>query len=156
MKAFRFTLEAVQTLRKRQEHQATELYVRSMLARQQAADLVESVREQILINQREMNRLLSAGCTASAAFQASTYQCALEKRLDERILALSQAERRVNAAFQAMLSARRQTKIVEKYRQKQLAHHQRNALREDQKLLDDLASRRAGSILSWNSPEVLP
>jgi hypothetical protein len=39
MKAFRFTLEAVRTLRQRQEHEALEHYARALLARQQVLDL---------------------------------------------------------------------------------------------------------------------
>jgi hypothetical protein len=65
MKAFRFTLEAVQTLRHRQEQQAMETYVHSLLARQQVLDRLEAARELILLNQQEINRLLAAGCAAS-------------------------------------------------------------------------------------------
>ena len=153
MKAFRFTLEAVQTLRHRQEQQAMETYVHSLLARQQAADRLEAARGQILLNQQEINRLLAAGCAASRLAQAHLYERALEERQTDLILALTMAERRLQAAFQAMIAARQRRKIVEKLRAKQQARHQRDEWREEQKLLDDLASRRGRPILAWNSAE---
>jgi flagellar export protein FliJ len=52
-----------------------------------------------------------------------------------------------------MLTARQRRKIVENLRVKQHAHHQRAEWREEQKLLDDLASRRGRPILAWKPEE---
>jgi flagellar export protein FliJ len=150
MKAFRFTLEAVQVLRHRQEQQAMERYVHALLARQQVLDRLETARERIRLNQQEMNRLLAASCAAARLAQAHLYELALEKQQAEQVLALAKAERRVQAAFQAMLTARQRRKIVETFRAKQHARHQRAEWREEQKLLDDLASRRGRPILAWH------
>lgn len=130
-----------------------ETYVRALLARQQVLDRLEAVREQIRRNQQEINRLLQARCAASLLAQASHYESALEKQQAEHILALALAERRVQATFQSMLTARQRRKIVENFRAKQLSRHQRAEWREEQKLLDDLASRRARPILAWNREE---
>ena len=150
MKAFRFTLEAVQILRHRQEQQAMETYVHALLARQQVLARLEAARERIRLNQQEMNRLLAAGCAAARLAQVHLYERALEKQQAEQVLALAQAERRVQATFQAMLTARQRRKMVESFRAKQHARHQRAEWREEQKLLDDLASRRARPILAWH------
>ena len=133
-----------------------EQYVQALLARQQAVDHLETIREQINCNQLEMNRLLTGRCTAGQAEQVSLYQRSLEKQQDDRVAALALAERRVNLTFQAMLAARQQCKIVETYRHKQQSRHQREELRQEQKLLDDLASRRARSIFSLNPISTLP
>ena len=132
-----------------------EQYVKALLARQQAIDYLEAIRGRIHLNQQEINQLLSAGCTAVRAAQAHQFQRLLDKQQEDRIATLALAERRVNAAFQAMIQARQQLKVVENYRDKQVAKYERDVLREDQKLLDDLASRRTGSILSWNPSESL-
>jgi flagellar export protein FliJ len=150
MKAFRFTLEAVQTLRHRQEQQAMEIYVHALLARQQVLDRLEAVQDQIRLNQQEMKRLLAAACAASQLAQASQYERALEKQQAEQILALALAERRVQNTFQAMLAARQRNKMIENLRAGQHARHQRAEWREEQKLLDDLASRRGRPILAWH------
>jgi flagellar export protein FliJ len=141
MKAFRFTLQAVQTVRHRQEQQAMETYVHALLARQKA--------------QEEMNRLLSAPCAATPLAQVSQYERALEGRQAEQALAVALAERRVQNALQAMLAARQRAKMVGNLRAKQLDRHQRAEWREDQKLLDDLASRRGRPILAWRPEEAV-
>ncbi|MGA2540484.1 MAG: flagellar export protein FliJ [Verrucomicrobiota bacterium] len=153
MKAFQFTLQAVQTLRHRQEQQAMETYVHALLARQQVLDRLETVRDQIRRNQREMNRLLLSATAASPLAQASQYERALEDQQAQHVVALALAERRVQNTFQAMLTARQRRKIVENLRVKQHAHHQRAEWREEQKLLDDLASRRGRPILAWKPEE---
>ena len=78
------------------------------------------------------------------------YHRALEKRRDDFITALGVAERRVNVALQAMLVARREREIVDKFFDKQKARHQREQVKAEQKFLDDLAGRRSASILAWN------
>lgn len=130
-----------------------ETYVHSLLARQQAADRLETARGLILLNQQEINRLLAHGCAASLLAQAHLYELALEKQQTDLILALTLAERRLQAAFQAMIAARQRRKMVENLRAKQQARHQRDEWREEQKLLDDFASRRGRPILAWNSAE---
>jgi len=153
MRAFRFTLNAVQVLRHRQEQQAMDIYVRALLGRQQALDRLENAREQIRRNQEEINRLLAAGCAASRLAQVHQYERALEKQQADLVLALALAERRVQTAFQSMLAARQRRKMVETFRAKQLARHQRTEWREEQKLLDDLASRRGRPLLAWHPEE---
>ncbi len=150
MKAFHFSLEAVQTVRQRQEQQAMEQYVRALLARQQALDQLDLIRDRILQNHQELNRLLSAGCTAAVVTQAHHFERALQKQQADRLASLALVERRVNAAFQAMILARQKRKTVESFRKRQLARHQRAENREEQKMLDDLASRRERSIFAWN------
>jgi flagellar export protein FliJ len=153
MKAFRFTLEAVQTVRHRQEQQAMETYVHALLARQQVLDRLEMARERIRRNQQEIVRLLAAPCAAAQLAQAGQFERALEKQQADLVAALAQAERRVQATFQAMLAARQRRKMVESFRAKQYARHQRAEWREEQKVTDDLASRRGRSILAWHSEE---
>ncbi len=155
MKPFQFTLQAVQTLRHRQAQQAMEIYVHALLARQQVLDRLESVREQIRRNQQEINRLLLSACAAAPLAQASQYERVLEDQQAQQVVALALAERRVQNTFQAMLTARRRRKMVESFRAKQQARHQRAEWREEQKLLDDLASRRGRPILVWK-PEEAP
>jgi len=132
-----------------------ETYVHALLARQQVLGRLEAVREQIRRNQQEMNRLLASACAASRLAQAGQYERALEEQQAEQVVALALAERRVQNTFQAMLTARQRRKMVGNFRAKQLARHERAEWREEQKLLDDLASRRGRPILAWK-PEEAP
>jgi flagellar export protein FliJ len=155
MKAFHFTLEAVRTLRQRQEQATMEQYAQALLVRQQALDRLAAAQNELTVCAENLRAKLIAGCTASDAAQANEYHRSLARRRDECGAQLGLAERRVNAALQAMLGARQQREIVDKYFDKQKSRHQREVLREEQKLLDDLAGRRGNSILTWNPTESL-
>jgi flagellar export protein FliJ len=150
MKKFCFTLEAVRTLRRRQEHLAVDEYVRALLARQKALDVVDDIQRQLEHNRTELARMLSAGCTADHAFQLGNYHRFLEKQREQLQAALAGAEHRLAGAFQGMLVARQQREIVEAYRKKQQARYQRDLSREDQKAIDESAARTGASTLSWN------
>jgi flagellar export protein FliJ len=148
MKAFRFTLEAVRTIRQRQENEALEFYARALLARQHALDSLEAIHRLIGDDFARTRQLLALGCTAAQAAQAQNYHRSLERMREDAVAALEQAERRVKAASQAMLTARQQREIVDIYREKQQAVHQRAELREEQKTLDEFANRRVNPLHS--------
>lgn len=100
------------------EQEALQDYVRALLARQQAIDLLDTIHQQIKQIWTVMRKLLdgagAAGRAAQAvriaraalATQAQTSYHLLEKRREECIAALHQAERRANAALHALLAAR--------------------------------------------------
>jgi len=148
MKAFRFTLEAVRTLRQRQEREALEDYIRALLDRQQVLQLLEAVDQSIARDFAQMRQLRAGGCTGAQAAQAQNYHCSLEMMRDNRLADLGDAERRVNEASKAMLVARRQREMVEVYREKQQAVHQRLEWREEQKIMDEFAIRRVTALSS--------
>src|ERR1700761_6058518 len=142
MKAFHFTLEAVRVLRQRQENDALEKYARALAVRQQALDALEAARESLQAHWAEMRRQLARHCSAVQASQLHQRQSVLEQRQQECVAALRAAERGVNGASQGMLLARQRREIVDTFRDKQLARHQRLAARAEQTALDELAIRR--------------
>lgn len=150
MKPFHFTLESVRIVRQRHEQDAMDLYARTLLMRQQAVERLEAVQQLLRAGWQELRQLMARGCQAANAARMHEYHRSLEKRRDECVAALGVAERRVNAAFQAMIAARREREVVDKCFDKQKARHQREQVRVEQKFLDDLAGRRTASILSWN------
>ncbi len=100
------------------EQEALQKYVRALLARQQALDLLETIHQQIKQIWTVMRKLLdgagAAGRAAQAvriaraalATQAQNSYHLLEKRREECVAALHQAERRANTALHAMLASR--------------------------------------------------
>jgi flagellar export protein FliJ len=156
MKAFHFTLEAVRTLRQRQEQNSMEQYAQSLIARQQAIDRLASVEHALSVCWEELRGQLAGSCSASKVAQAHDYQRSLAKRREECVAALGNAERRVNAALQTMLAARQQREIVDKCSDKQKAGYQREVVRAEQKFLDDLGGRRSNSMLAWNPGQISP
>jgi flagellar export protein FliJ len=150
MKPFKFTLESVRILRQRKEQEAMDHYARMLLARRQAVERMETAQGQVSAGWQALRNLVNQGCEAAKAAQMQMYQRALKSLLDECIVAVGVAERRVNAAQQAMLMARQQREIVDSCFDKQKARHQRETARAEQKFLDDLAGRRSASMFAWN------
>ena len=153
MKPFHFTLEAVGTVRQRQEQKAMEHYAQSLIARRRAVDRLEAVERELNGCWQDWRRRLAGGCAAGEAAQAHAYQRSLAQRREECALALETAEQQVNATLHGMLLARQQREIVDKCFDKQKARHRREQARGEQKFLDDLAGRRGNSILAWKSAE---
>jgi hypothetical protein len=101
-----------------QEPAALQQYVHALLARQHALDLLDTIHQQINQVWATIRKLLeSTGAAvratqavrvarAAQAVQAKNSYRSLERRREECIAALHQAERRANAALQAMLAAR--------------------------------------------------
>src|ERR1700759_225841 len=108
MKEFHFTLDAVLTLRQRQEQKAMEQYAQALLVRQQALERLALVEHQLDGGYQELRAQLAKGCEATLISQAQDYHRSLTKRRDDCAAAVGVAERRVNAALQAMLSTRQQ------------------------------------------------
>jgi flagellar export protein FliJ len=156
MKPFRFTLEAVRIVRQRHEQLAMEEYAQALFSSRQAEDQLEAVRRELDAGCEELRKLLAKSCPVSKAAQTQQYLKSVEKRLNECARALEQAKLRADAALDAMLAARQQREIVDKFFARQKTRHEREELREEQKLLDELAGRRPTSILSWNPTGAMP
>ena len=153
MKAFHFTLESVLTLRQRQDQEATGKYAQSLLAQQQVLARLETAERELSNCWRELRAQLMTGCTASQAAQGQAYHRSLEKRREECAVQLRVEERRVNAALRAMLAARQQREVVDKFFDKQKKRHDYGCLQEERKLMDEFAPRRAASRMSWSRAE---
>ena len=142
MKAFKFTLEAVRTLRTRQEKNALEQYGKAVKTREQAVALLWKAREELgKIFQERMN--LSEGAAASDLAQLERWTGEVATRERECLQNVQLASMRVEDAWQDLLKARQEREIVEKFLDRQRERYDRALDREEQKSLDELASRQA-------------
>jgi flagellar export protein FliJ len=155
MKAFRFTLESVLTLRQRQEQVAMSHYAQSLLAHQQASARLEAAQRELNANLQELRERITEGFAASQAAQAHGYIQLLEKNRQKCAAELKVAESRKNFAMQTMLVARQQREVVDKFFERQKKRYDYERAREEQKTLDSLPQRRVG-VLSWNQSEGMP
>ena len=142
MKPFRFALEAAATVRQRIEGEALETYARALLIQQQALRHFETAQRQLDAVWNQLRRELGAGCPAVKMTRLRGHAESLEDERKRRETALQQAERAVHHSLQRMLAARQQREVVEKFRGRQLARHDRDVASETQKFLDELATQR--------------
>lgn len=148
MKSFRFSLQAVLTLRQRQERFALEAHAAALLARHQALERVRLAERELSAAWSELRRRQDTGCSAAELAQASAFSQSLSRRRDEVISALALSERGVNVSLKNLLEMRRQREIVDACHDKQKVAHQREMARQQNRLLDDLAGRRFTPLLA--------
>ena len=151
MKRFRFTLQALHTLRQRQENVALEHYGAALLHRQDALRLLQRAENDLAQTWLDLQQHLQAGCDAALALQARSLCAAVEERRTRAHQDLGQAELDVQRTFAAMIEARRQREIVDKLHDRQLRAHEHAAAVTEHKLLDELALRRLPAALDWRS-----
>ena len=151
MKPFRFALEAVATVRKRAEGETLESYAQALLFRQHAWSQFEAAERELNAAWNQLRQELGTGCAAEKMTWLRRHAEALEEEHKQRLAALQQAERVMHQALQRMLAARHQREVVDKVRGHQRARHDRDAARETQKFLDELAAQRATPALAWRT-----
>jgi flagellar FliJ protein len=148
VKTFHFNLQALQTLRQRQEQKALEQYGQAVSARQSAFEKFEAVRKHCEASWALCREQITHGATAAQLAQAEAYCFSVEEQKKQCEAAVNQAQTVVDERWQTLLAARQQREAVDKYREHQFERYERELLREEQKLLDDVASRRA-PVATW-------
>jgi len=141
MKRFQFNLQAVLTLRQREEQNAMDAYAKELLGRQQALVRLAEVEAEIDRTRTEWRQSAADGCSAFKLVQAQLSYAKLSDRRDLCARNLSEAERRTSACLAAMLEGRQKRRIVDKYYDKRRAEFDRGVMTMEQKESDDLAGR---------------
>src|SRR5438105_835502 len=136
MKRFRFSLEAVLTVRQRAERETLTRYGEALLARQRALDFLAIVHRKLDATWTHLRQELAAGCSAGRLDRLRLFCRSLEEELNRREEALRDAERAVNRALQEVLIARRQREMIDRFREQQRNFYDRQLTREEQKFLD--------------------
>ena len=146
MKRFRFSLQALLTVRQRQEQQALETYAKALAAQQQAAHrLLEAER------QCEQAWTLSRQRRASAVpavhlAQLEDYCRSMDEFRERCAEALRHAQQVAAVALEKFLATRQARKAVDKFQVHQHERYDLEARREEQKMIDDRAQRGAMAI----------
>ncbi len=142
MKPFQFTLEAVRTLRIRQEKNALERYGQIVQAREQAVAFLWKTRAELETIFHGRLRL-AEGAPASDLAQLERWTGEVAARERECLQNIQLIALRVEDAWQDLLKARQEREIVEKFLDRQRERYDRTLDREEQKALDELAGRPA-------------
>jgi flagellar export protein FliJ len=151
MKPFRFTLEALRIIRERQESEAMEKYGRALMELKRRREALEQAASEVVWMQEEIKRRLEEGSMVAHIMHQQLSLVHLEQVRKEAGEAVDAAGKEVKEALQAMLKARRNREIVDKFQARQRAVYDRALTLEEQKLMDELASHRQPPALSWKA-----
>lgn len=154
MKRFIFSLQALQTLRQRQEQVALEQYAQALTSRQQAADNLASVRAHCEESWMLRRQQMAGGAHAALVTQTESYCFSVEQQMKKCEAAIRQAQSVVDQGWKKLVAARQAREAVDKYREQQVNRYERELLREEQKALDELVRRAPiGASVRLNSEE---
>ncbi len=143
MKPFRFTLNAVRSLRERQEQQALDGYAKASLAHQQALSRMAIAQHDLEAAWTEARRKLAAGVPAPQIAQLQAYTRSVESRRKVCEESVAQSLCALNQAWQKFSTARQQREVMDRYHKTQKAQHDRLMQAEEFKMLDEIAARHA-------------
>ena len=139
MKKFRFSLQAVFTVLQQREQAALEVYAKALAERQRASEKLSDAQRQCRQAWDFNRQRVLSGARAVQLTQAGE-SCVLAKELEERRAgALLCAQRVVDGALETLLEARQSREAVDKFRARQQERYNREAQREEQKVIDELA-----------------
>jgi flagellar export protein FliJ len=153
MKSFRFTLEPVLIIRERQEREAEERYGRALAAQRKALAALRDTELELDDAFAEHRRRLVEGSPVVILMQQQLYCAHIEATRKTAANAADAAEQKVKEAVLAMVAAKQQRDIIEKFRANQQADYDRQLSAEEQKMLDELAGRRIDPALSWRNSD---
>lgn len=158
MKPFSFSLQAVRTLRQRQEQLALDGFGRAVQARQAAIDQQQLAERRLAAGQDQLTALQIDGATIEQMNQLRDHCRALEQQLTQSRAACAKAQSAANRAWDILQEARQALQLVDKLYSRQREEYDRELRREEQRQLDELSGLRwlatavhtQPTIVAWN------
>lgn len=142
MKPFTFSLQAVRTMRQRQEQQALEAFGTAVRARQAAVDGQQLAERQLAVAFDQLTLMQSEGAPLYHLNRLRGHCAALEQRLAGCQAECAAAQERANEAWERLQDARQALELVDKLYLRQRDQHERLLRDEEQKQLDEMSTRR--------------
>jgi flagellar FliJ protein len=141
MKAFRFRLQVVLTLRQEAEQAAQQLCARAFLGLEQATGRLCGAEAAIAADHQRRRARLAAGLRGAELEQDRLYSALLEERRLQMAREAARAQQQMEEARHKLLLATRQREILERLRDRQRRVYDYQAARAEQKLLDEFSQR---------------
>jgi len=142
MKKFQFSLQALQTLRERQEQQALQEYSHALNAWETARDHVEAVHRELAAAWAERQRGALEDCSAGELDRSHAYCQSIERRKQAAEHAMKVARNRASQVFTKLLAARQARAMVDKFFENKKRDHDRERRRHEQHSLDEMVNHQ--------------
>ena len=151
MKSFQFPLEPLRVLRKQKERLAQQRYAKAMAKSDAAALKLQEASQELARAYENIVHEISNGLSAAQIMGWRAWCTVLEIRRNEARAGLEESRRATELAFKDMVAAARERESLDRFYEKSRAAYDREALREDQKNLDELAIQmsQGGSLVQF-------
>ncbi|MCF7707898.1 MAG: flagellar export protein FliJ [Verrucomicrobia bacterium] len=151
MKLFRFTLNAVQTLRCRRESVALEEYAAAIRRQREAFDEMSAAQQRLDEGWTMRERYLHEGAAGADVKRNEDYCAAMELEFRQAELKLRQSEQRTAEKWTQLVKARQDRESIEKLYERHRLRYEAECKREEQRFLDEIANRRLPEYASMNT-----
>jgi flagellar export protein FliJ len=142
MKPFKFSLQALLTLREQQEQKALLAYGKALLERDQAMNKLRAAQKELEEGWAQLQEKLLSHAPAATLTRLQDYCQAVQTRQQE-CEQLAQASRnKADQCLVKLLAARQARDVLDRFCGQQKARYQRQRRRQEQKALDELSRRR--------------
>ena len=156
MKAFRFSLHAILTLREEKEQEAQRHYAKTLRVVEAVQAELDAVCRHLLELAAEQQARLQTGLPANELERLGNYRLLLQERRARLQADLARAQQAAEVARLALLKATQDRQALENYRDKLHRAYNLTLARDEQKLLDDLAGRPGALTGAWRqTPETI-
>lgn len=142
MKPFTFSLQAVRTLRQRQEQLALDAFGAAVRARQAAVDRRQLAERQLAVAFDQVTARQGQGAPLYQLNQLRGHAQLLEQRLAGCRTDCETAQSAANEAWEKLQDARQALELVDKLFMRQRERYERELRDEEQKQLDEMSGRR--------------
>jgi flagellar export protein FliJ len=142
MKRFRFSLEAVETVRARAAREALENYARQLRARIAAEAALAKSESELAEHLTNWRRAMTKSFSPGDMLQHEHARVMLEARRNERAKELREAAAAATQAYAAFQVARQKSDVVERFHDRQRHEFNLGLLKEEQHALDEIAANR--------------
>jgi len=151
MKKFRFSLQAVLTVRQRQEQAALEQFSRAVAARQQAIGRLSEAKQACHEAWALSRARTAAGAAAIHLAQLHDYCLSMEDFQKQCELAVAAAQEVADQKWQKLVLARQAREAVDKFLERQRERYGRELQREEQKMFDDISPQHTLAVGNWKT-----
>lgn len=140
MKPFKCSLQALLTLREREEHIALQEYSKTLRQVEETRHKLEMIQQELEgANARLHQKFLGASPAVQLA-QLQEFCASVEKRRRECEYAVKVAQNRSQQAFTKLVAARQAKAVVTKYHDNQKKKYVQECNKQEQKAIDDLVN----------------
>src|SRR5580765_1795702 len=124
MKRFQFTLQALGTLRERQERLALQAYAKALQSWEKARASAGALQQELEAGWGEFRRQVSGDCRASELARLRAYCQSVEQQKQPFEHAAKVARHQADQALTSLLAARQARTVVDKFHEKQKQAHE--------------------------------
>lgn len=142
MKKFRFSLEALKTVRESAASKALENYARAVHAQSEAEAAVTAADQALAHHLEQWRKRMSRGFSPAEIIGLGHSRMVLETRRNECAQALRDAAAKAQKALAEFQLAQQKSDVVERFHDRKRHEFNLTALKEEQHFLDELATTR--------------